>query len=70
MGLWSDHSETGSDRVLSPDELVRYGRHLALPEFGTAGQQRLKEARVAIVVWEDSATCRDVPAAAGVERLA
>jgi len=40
---------TSSDRRLSPDELVRYGRHLALPEFGLAGQQKLKGARVAIV---------------------
>ena len=34
---------------LRPDELVRYGRHLSLPEFGLAGQQRLKGSRVAIV---------------------
>ena len=30
-------------------ELRRYGRHLALPEVGVAGQQRLKRARVALV---------------------
>jgi adenylyltransferase/sulfurtransferase len=34
---------------LRPDELVRYGRHLSLPEFGLEGQQRLKGAKVAIV---------------------
>jgi sulfur-carrier protein adenylyltransferase/sulfurtransferase len=34
---------------LRPDELVRYGRHLALPGVGTAGQERLKSAKVAIV---------------------
>jgi molybdopterin/thiamine biosynthesis adenylyltransferase/rhodanese-related sulfurtransferase len=34
---------------LSPAELVRYARHLTLPEVGTAGQQRLKAARVLLV---------------------
>ena len=38
-----------TDPQLRPDELVRYGRHLALPEFGLEGQQRLKGAKVAIV---------------------
>src|SRR5687768_10178460 len=41
--------ENSSGTGFSPDELVRYGRHLALPEFGREGQKRLKEARVAIV---------------------
>ncbi len=34
---------------LGPDELVRYGRHLSLPEFGIEGQRRLKVAKVALV---------------------
>jgi len=34
---------------LSPAELVRYSRHLTLPEVGPGGQQRLKAARVLIV---------------------
>jgi adenylyltransferase/sulfurtransferase len=34
---------------LLPDEVARYGRHLALPEFGVEGQERLKAAKVAIV---------------------
>lgn len=34
---------------LRPDEQVRYGRHLAMPEIGVNGQKRLKGARVAIV---------------------
>lgn len=34
---------------LLPDERVRYGRHLTLPEIGLEGQLRLKGARVAIV---------------------
>ena len=38
-----------SSLAFSPDELVRYGRHLALPEFGVAGQERLKAARVGVI---------------------
>jgi sulfur-carrier protein adenylyltransferase/sulfurtransferase len=34
---------------LSPGELVRYNRHVILPEVGIAGQQRLKTARVLCV---------------------
>ncbi len=35
--------------ILSDDELDRYARHIALPQVGGIGQQRLKAARVAIV---------------------
>lgn len=35
--------------MLSQDELVRYSRHLILPEIGLAGQERLKAARVLLV---------------------
>src|SRR5262245_12377721 len=34
---------------LSQDELVRYSRHLTLPEVGLDGQRRLRDARVLIV---------------------
>ena len=34
---------------LSPAELVRYARHLTLPEVGSAGQERLRRARVLLV---------------------
>jgi len=34
---------------LSHDELIRYARHLALPDVGVAGQQRLAAARILIV---------------------
>ncbi len=34
---------------LSPEELRRYSRHLALPEVSTEGQMKLKEARVLCV---------------------
>ncbi len=33
----------------SPDELLRYARHLTLPEVGLAGQGRLKNARVLLI---------------------
>jgi molybdopterin/thiamine biosynthesis adenylyltransferase/rhodanese-related sulfurtransferase len=34
---------------LSPEETLRYARHLILPEVGAVGQRRLKEARVLLV---------------------
>lgn len=34
---------------LTPAEVARYSRHLLLPEFGPAGQKRLKNARVLVV---------------------
>jgi len=34
---------------LTPEEMQRYARHLTLPQVGTAGQQRLKAARVLLV---------------------
>ena len=35
--------------ALSDDELDRYARHIVLPQIGGAGQQRLKDARIAVV---------------------
>lgn len=46
-GFVRNRAESGPR--LDPDELVRYGRHLSLPEFGVKGQRRLKQAKVAIV---------------------
>lgn len=34
---------------LNPEEIVRYARHLVLPEVGRAGQEKLKRARVLCV---------------------
>ena len=34
---------------LGRDELIRYARHLVLPEVGEAGQRKLKAARVLLV---------------------
>ena len=39
----------GSRNRLTPPELLRYARHLVLPEVGLAGQRRLKSARVLVV---------------------
>ncbi|MFJ4106198.1 molybdopterin-synthase adenylyltransferase MoeB [Oerskovia enterophila] len=38
-----------STEPLSPEELARYSRHLALPGIGIEGQQRLRAARVLVV---------------------
>src|SRR5262245_27524810 len=34
---------------LSPDEILRYSRHLILPDVGIDGQRRLKAARILLV---------------------
>jgi molybdopterin/thiamine biosynthesis adenylyltransferase len=34
---------------LTPDEIIRYQRHILLPEIGGAGQQRLKAARILVI---------------------
>jgi len=34
---------------LGTDELLRYARHLTLPEFGVAGQEKVKQARVLLI---------------------
>lgn len=41
--------EAPTSEVLSLAEQERYSRHLALPEVGVSGQQRLKGAKVAVV---------------------
>src|SRR5690606_5659750 len=35
--------------TLNQDELVRYSRHIILPEVGLAGQEQLKKARILVV---------------------
>ena len=35
--------------ALSPPELRRYARHITIPEFGIAGQQKLKAAKVLVI---------------------
>ncbi len=34
---------------MTPDELRRYSRHLILPQFGPAGQERLKQTRILVI---------------------
>src|SRR3954454_13746910 len=38
-----------SSDSFSPEELSRYSRHISLPQFGMAAQQKLKAARVLVV---------------------
>ena len=40
---------TNTATTLSPSELGRYARHLAIPEFGKAGQEKLKAGRVLVI---------------------
>lgn len=42
-------SRPGEDVTLSNDEILRYGRHLIMPEVGMEGQRRLKAARVLLI---------------------
>ncbi|MFN3653580.1 MAG: molybdopterin-synthase adenylyltransferase MoeB [Armatimonadota bacterium] len=39
----------GADVTLSNEEILRYGRHLIMPEVGMEGQRRLKSARVLLI---------------------
>src|SRR3981189_2049968 len=39
-------TEAKPDAVLSNDEILRYSRHLIMPEVGMEGQQKLKAAKV------------------------
>lgn len=45
----TDVGRTGGEVGLSPQETLRYARHLVLPEVGPAGQRRLRAARVLLV---------------------
>ena len=38
-----------SDKILTPNEFIRYSRHLSLPEVGIEGQKKIKEAKVLVV---------------------
>ncbi|HEU4752167.1 MAG TPA: ThiF family adenylyltransferase, partial [Armatimonadota bacterium] len=39
----------GPDVTFSNEEILRYGRHLIMPEVGMEGQRRLKSARVLLI---------------------
>ena len=40
--------------MFTSDETERYARHILLKEIGGPGQQRLKAATVALVVWHQT----------------
>lgn len=35
--------------ILSSQEMARYARHITIPEFGVAGQEKLKQAKVLVI---------------------
>ncbi len=50
FGRWKDEGRPWTTpAVLNPDQRDRYGRHLLLPEVGTAGQQKLLESKVLLL---------------------
>jgi len=42
-------AEPGPEVLLSNEEILRYGRHLIMPEVGVEGQRRLKSARILLI---------------------
>src|ERR1022692_614862 len=42
-------TEAKPEAVLSNDEILRYSRHLIMPEVGMDGQQKLKAAKVLLI---------------------
>ena len=49
VGVYWGVRDSRSAPALTPEELVRYSRHLILPGVGSDGQRRLKQARVLLV---------------------
>lgn len=47
--LSSPISPPGEEVTLSNEEILRYGRHLIMPEVGMEGQRRLKAARILLI---------------------
>jgi adenylyltransferase/sulfurtransferase len=45
----AEATSAASTASLNRDELVRYSRHILLPQVGEAGQQKLKQSRVLLV---------------------
>lgn len=46
---YKGHMAAGSPNTLSRDDLMRYSRHLLIPEVGLAGQQKLRNASVLLI---------------------
>ncbi|MDQ1534511.1 MAG: sulfur-carrier protein adenylyltransferase/sulfurtransferase [Actinomycetota bacterium] len=50
FGRWKNEGRAWiTPAVLSPEQRIRYGRHILLPEVGEAGQQRLLESKVLLL---------------------
>ncbi|MEM9035753.1 MAG: molybdopterin-synthase adenylyltransferase MoeB [Actinomycetota bacterium] len=50
FGKWKDEGRAWkTPATLSPDQKIRYSRHLLLPEVGDAGQRKLLEAKVLLL---------------------
>src|SRR5208283_5171705 len=49
MATLSDLKPAAPQAALSNDEILRYSRHLIMPEVGMEGQQKLKAAKVLCV---------------------
>jgi molybdopterin/thiamine biosynthesis adenylyltransferase/rhodanese-related sulfurtransferase len=50
FGRWKNEGRPWiTPAVLSPEQRIRYGRHILLPEVGEAGQQRLLESKVLLL---------------------
>src|SRR6202795_4926151 len=50
FGRWKNEGRAWiTPAVLTPEQRIRYGRHILLPEVGEAGQQRLLESRVLLL---------------------
>jgi sulfur-carrier protein adenylyltransferase/sulfurtransferase len=50
FGRWKNEGRAWiTPAVLTPEQRIRYGRHILLPEVGEAGQQRLLESKVLLL---------------------
>jgi len=50
FGRWKDEGRPWvTPQTLSPEQKIRYGRHLLLPEVGEAGQQKLLDSKVLLL---------------------
>src|SRR5262249_61810703 len=50
FGRWKDEGRPWiTPQTLTPDQRIRYHRHVLLPEIGEAGQQKLLETKVLLL---------------------
>ena len=48
-GVTTNNQPSTGPRVLTPDQVTRYSRHIIMPQVGPAGQRRLMNAKVLII---------------------